>query len=81
MSACVLLNLSKELRENDKMQSIAKYDKFNNTSDCIYHMALKLHFLYNFALKHYFSVISKRDVRMSQHKATRLKYYLGKLNI
>ena len=50
MSAHVLLNLSNELRKNDKMQGLPsilsffrnEFDKFNNTGsrmlDSIYHM-------------------------------------------
>ena len=54
MSAHVLLNLSNELRKNDKMRGLPsilslfvnKFNNFNNTGarklDSIYHMTLKL---------------------------------------
>ena len=53
MSALVLLNLSKELRKRDKMQSLSsilslfhnEFNKFNDTGaqmlDSIYHMKLR----------------------------------------
>ena len=47
MSACVLLNLLKELGKKDKMWGLSnQFNKFNNTRaqmlDSIYHMTLKI---------------------------------------
>ena len=63
MSACVLLNLSNQLRKRDKLRGLQsilslfhnEFNKFNNTGalmiDSIYHMTLNLLKNYIFGVK------------------------------